>query len=123
MIRVDANYIIRYFVNDNEKMAEIAEETLMNEEIFIANEVLAEVIYVLEGVYEIPKEDIVTNLITLLNQKNVTSLNTVEALTIFLDKNIDFVDALLCAYSSKDEIRTFDKKLLKCIKKSSAKNL
>jgi len=123
MIRVDANYIIRYFVNDNEKMAEIAEETLMNEEIFIANEVLAEVIYVLGGVYEIPKEDIVTNLITLLNQKNVTSLNTVEALTIFLDKNIDFVDALLCAYSSKDEIRTFDKKLLKCIKKSSAKNL
>jgi len=123
MIRVDANYIIRYFVNDNEKMAEIAEETLMNEEIFIANEVLAEVIYVLGGVYEIPKEDIVTNLITLLNQKNVTSLNTVEALTIFLNKNIDFVDALLCAYSSKDEIRTFDKKLLKCIKKSSAKNL
>jgi len=121
MIRVDANYIIRYFINDNEKMAEIAEDTLINEEIFIANEVLAEVIYVLEGVYNIPKDDIVTNLITLLNQKNITSLNAVEALTIFLDKNIDFVDALLCAYSTRDEIRTFDKKLLKCIKNRISK--
>jgi len=26
MIRVDANYIIQYFVNDNKKMAEIAEK-------------------------------------------------------------------------------------------------
>jgi len=40
---------------------------------------------------------------------------TIEALNIFVEKNIDFVDALLCAYSVKDEIRIFDKKLLKCI--------
>ena len=58
MIRVDANYIIRYFVNDNEKMAEIAEETLMNEEVFVSHEVLAEVVYVLGGVYDIPKKEI-----------------------------------------------------------------
>ena len=58
MIRIDANYIIRYFVNDNEKMAEIAEESLMNEEVFISHEVLAEVIYVLGGVYAIEKKEI-----------------------------------------------------------------
>jgi predicted nucleic-acid-binding protein len=117
MIRVDANYIIRYFVNDNEKMAEIAEETLMNEEVFISHEVLAEVIYVLGGIYEIPKREISLKLITLLSQGNVNSLDgvAIEALMIFVDKNIDFVDALLCAYSENDEVRTFDKKLLKCI--------
>jgi predicted nucleic-acid-binding protein len=117
MIRVDANYIIRYFVNDNEKMAEIAEETLMNEEVFISHEVLAEVIYVLGGIYEIPKREISLKLITLLSQGNVNSLDgvAIEALMIFVDKNIDFVDALLCAYSKNDEVRTFDKKLLKCI--------
>jgi len=118
MIRVDANYIIRYFVNDNEKMAEIAEETLMNEEVFISHEVLAEVIYVLGGIYAIPKKEISLKLITLLGQKNVNSLDgvAIKALMAFVDKNIDFVDALLCVYSEKDEVRTFDKKLLKCIK-------
>ena len=119
MIRVDANYIIRYLVNDNEKMAEIAEETLMNEEVFVSHEVLAEVVYVLGGVYDIPKKEISLKLIALLGQKNVNSLDNVaiEALMVFVDKNIDFVDALLCVYSKRDEIRTFDKKLLKCIKK------
>ena len=117
MIRIDANYIIRYFVNDNEKMAEIAEETLMNEQVFIAHEVLAEVIYVLGGIYEIPKKEISVKLILLLSQQNIQSVEgiTIEALKIFVEKNIDFVDALLCAYSKNDEVRTFDKKLLKCI--------
>ena len=117
MIRIDANYIIRYFINDNEKMAEIAEESLMNEEVFISHEVLAEVIYVLGGVYDIPKKEISFKLIDLLNQENINSLDdvSIDALSIFVTKNIDFVDALLCAYSKKDEVRTFDKKLLKCI--------
>jgi len=117
MIRVDANYIIRYFVNDNEQMAQIAEETLLYEDIFISHEVLAEVIYVLGGIYNIPKEEISLKLITLLSQTNVSSLDNIaiEALDIFIDKNIDFVDALLCAYSKNDKIRTFDKKLLRCI--------
>jgi len=117
MIRVDANYIIRYFMNDNEEMAAIAEETLLNENVYIANEVLAEVIYVLGGVYKIPKQDISLQLIALLSQVNVSSsVVAIEALKLFVSKNIDFVDALLCAYSKSDEVRTFDKKLLKCIK-------
>lgn len=35
MIRVDANYIIRYLVNDNIEMAEIAEEILTSKNVFI----------------------------------------------------------------------------------------
>ena len=103
MIRVDANYIIRYFINDNEKMAEIAEETLMNEKVFISHEVLAEVIYVLSGVYDIPKEEIALQLITLLSQENINSLDNVaiKALKIFVDKKIDFVDALLLTMTKR----------------------
>jgi len=84
MIRIDANYIIRYFVNDNEEMAEIAEETSMNENVFISHEVLAEVIYVLSGIYAIPKKEVSLKLIELLSQKNVNSLDSVaiEALNI-----------------------------------------
>jgi len=37
MIRVDTNYIIRYLVNDNIEMADIAEETLTTKNVFISN--------------------------------------------------------------------------------------
>ena len=46
MIRIDTNYIIRYLVNDNIKMADIAEEILTTKKVFIANEILAEIVYV-----------------------------------------------------------------------------
>lgn len=39
----------------------------------------------------------------------------IESLAIFGDKNLDFVDCILCAQSTKYTIKTFDKKLLKCI--------
>ena len=40
----------------------------------------------------------------------------IQALEIFSHKNLDFVDAILCARSTEYEIKTFDKKLNKCIK-------
>jgi predicted nucleic-acid-binding protein len=36
-------------------------------------------------------------------------------LEIFQSKNLDFVDCLLCAYSYRDKVVTFDKKLNNCI--------
>jgi len=43
-----------------------------------------------------------------------------RALEIFDKKNLDFVDAILCAKSKKYEVKTFDKKLNKCIKGAKA---
>jgi predicted nucleic-acid-binding protein len=118
MIRIDTNYIIRYLVNDNIKMADIAEEILTTKKVFIANEILAEVVYVLQGVYEIAKEDISNQLLELISFENIFVSNYEiinKALIIFKTKNLDFVDCLLCSYSVQDEILTFDKKLNKCI--------
>ena len=118
MIRIDTNYIIRYLVNDNIKMADIAEEILTTKKVFIANEILAEVAYVLQGVYEIVKEDISNQLLELISFENIFVSNYEiinKALIIFKTKNLDFVDCLLCSYSVQDEILTFDKKLNKCI--------
>ncbi len=118
MIRVDTNYIVRYFVNDNIEMADIAEEILTNKIVFISHEVLAEVIYVLMGVYSISKDEIADMLIELIAFENINTLDddvTIRSFKMFKEKNIDFVDCLLCAYSDRDTIKTFDKKLLKCI--------
>lgn len=118
MIRLDTNYIIRYVTNDNEEMAKIAENIILNKNSYISNEVLAEVIYVLVGVYDVPKKDISDMLIQLISFDNIQVENksiVIEALQIFQNKNLDFVDCLLCSYSQNDIIKTFDKKLLKCI--------
>lgn len=47
---VDANIILRYLLEDIPELAEKAAEILENNEIFIPNEVFAEVVYVLEKV-------------------------------------------------------------------------
>jgi predicted nucleic-acid-binding protein len=118
MIRIDTNYIIRYLVNDNLEMADIAEEILTTKNVFISNEILAEVVYVLLGVYKISKDDIANQILELIDFQNISVSNSKiirESLQLFKIKNLDFVDCLLCAYASQDEIVTFDKKLNKCI--------
>ncbi len=118
MIRLDSNYILRYLVNDDKDMANIAQEIIENKNIYIANEVLAEVVYVLNGVYKASKEKIFLDLSELISFENIYASNKAivqKALELYKDKNLDFVDCLLCAYSKIDEILTFDKKLNKCI--------
>ncbi len=118
MIRLDTNYILRYLVNDNETMADIAEEIINNKNIYISNEVLAEVIYVLFGVYKASKEKIFLDLSELVSFENIYISNKTvvkKALELYKDKNLDFVDCLLCSYSEIDKVLTFDKKLQKCI--------
>lgn len=118
MIRVDTNYIVRYLMNDNIQMADIAEKTLTTENIFISNEILAEVVYVLLGVYGISKEDIANQLLELVDFENISFSNHAvvkKSLEIFKTRNLDFVDCLLCAYSNQDKVLTFDKKLNECI--------
>jgi predicted nucleic-acid-binding protein len=118
MIRIDANYILRYLLNDNPEMTNIAEQFFLNKTVFIANEILAEVVYVLSGVYQISKTDIADKLINLINCDTIlvdNKLIIIEALDIFKNQNLDFVDCLLCSYSQIDEVITFDKKLNRCI--------
>ena len=118
MIRIDTNYIVRYLVNDNIEMAEMAEEILTSRNVFISNEIFAEVVYVLLGVYKIKKEDISNQFLELIDFENISVSNLKvikQSFELFKTKNLDFVDCLLCAYSNQDEIITFDKKLTKCI--------
>ena len=119
MIVLDANYILRFLVKDNDTMYEIAKEAIKNNNCFIDNEVLAEVVFVLIKVYNISKSDIKDTLVRFLSFENIilhSKSTIIKALELFEEKNIDFVDAILCAKSKKYEIKTFDKKLNKCIK-------
>ncbi|MCH9739413.1 MAG: PIN domain-containing protein [Epsilonproteobacteria bacterium] len=118
MILLDANYILRYLLKDHEEMFSIAKETINNHSCMVLNEVVAEVVYVLEKVYKVSKSDLVNAISSFLSQSNISMTaqksNVLLALQYYEKKNIDFVDGYLCALKDTYEVKTFDKKLLKC---------
>jgi predicted nucleic-acid-binding protein len=123
MIVLDTNYILRFLIKDNEEMYYKARNAIKNNECFIDNEVLAEVVFVLLKVYKISKNNIRISLEKFLSLPNIilnSKVTILKALEIFDEKNLDFVDAILCAKSEKYEVKTFDKKLNKCIRDAKA---
>ncbi len=117
MLRIDANIILRFLIGDNKEMLEISKD-ILKQNVYISNEVLAEVVYVLEKFYKIQRDIVFDRLYSLMSLENIFNFDkrfVLKALEIYNNNKLDFVDCLLCAYSEIDEIKTFDKKLLKCI--------
>lgn len=117
---VDANVILRYLLNDVEEMSEKAIQSLEYQQIFIPNEVVAEVVYVLEKVYKLKRDVIAKTLSELLLYSNISFVDSKvvkEALDLYGSKKLDFVDTLLYGYSKigNYSIITFDKQLDKLL--------
>jgi len=118
MIILDANYILRFLLRDNSEMYHIVKDTIRDNECWIDYEVMAEVVFVLQKVYKASRSEIRTSLDHFISLSNISLNNKpiiANALKIFDNKNLDFVDAILCAKSKEHTIKTFDKKLNKCI--------
>ena len=62
MVIFDTNMILRYLLNDNEEMKNTAKRYLIDDKVYVTIEVIAEVIYVLKGVYKMERSDIVSTL-------------------------------------------------------------
>ena len=120
MTLLDANYILRYLLQDDKEMFHKATEIIEKEECLLLGEVLAEVLYVLNGYYEVPRAEIAQVLTTLLTQPNLHTNQKreiyLEALEIFAENTLDYVDCLLCAVGKRMPVETFDKKLQKCLR-------
>ena len=116
----DANIVLRYLLNDTEELEEKATEILEKNEVFLPNEVIAEVVYVLEKVYEVKNDEISDTLKELFEYDNIelSDLALLQAaLDLYGNKQLDFVDTLLYAYNKVKGYRiyTFDKKLKKLL--------
>jgi predicted nucleic-acid-binding protein len=103
-------------LQDAQQFLEQAREKIEDQNIFIPNEVIAEVVYVLEKVYKVERAHILGSLQNLLSYSNIRTHDRnilVEALKLYSEIKIDFVDALLFSYSKigGHTIFTFDKKL------------
>jgi predicted nucleic-acid-binding protein len=121
MIILDTSYYIRFLVRDNEKMYEDStkyfedlESSLI--EVYLPDLILAEIVYVLTKVYELPRFDVATALQSIIAIDALSMDNKSLALTtleLFSRENLDFADCFLLGYSqlSDYDVITFDKKL------------
>ena len=120
MVYVDTNVILRYLLNDDEKLNLKACEVFDSNEVFITNEVIVEVCYVLNSVYKISKDIIFTLIMELLSMDNIHFNNRsiiYDTFKIYSKENLDIVDCMLVAYYNCEgrKIATFDKKVEKML--------
>lgn len=118
MVMLDTNMILRYLLNDNEEMALEAESVIKKERVYVTIEIIAEVVYVLKGVYSVEREEIKESLLAFLKEVAAVEEDVLKlGIETYAKHNLDFPDCILYAYHRVKgyEIKTFDKKLLKLL--------
>ncbi len=120
---LDTNGFLRFLLNDIPEQSEKVSKLLIKAkakktEIFIPQIIIFEIEFALDKYYKFPKAEIVDKLGVLLATQylKIQDVNIFqEALRLFNDKNVDFVDCfLLCDAKSKNAtLFTFDKNLKK----------
>jgi len=120
---IDTNVIIRFLAADIKELhlesVNIFNKIYNNElQVEILSEVLMEVLFVMKGSYKESKEETVESLKKILSLRGVVNSDKyilIETLDMFCNKNIDFVDALICTKAKLDGYGkiSFDKDVMK----------
>ncbi|MCL2757600.1 MAG: PIN domain-containing protein [Coriobacteriia bacterium] len=120
---VDTNVILRYVLGDDKDLSPKAREIIQTKDVEVSVEVIAEVVYVLQSVYKVPRDAISESLAIFLTESGIHAIQEpliLEALGLYEESNISFIDCLLAAYTvvHKAEVYTFDRKLQRLINAS-----
>lgn len=119
MVMLDANIILRYLLDDNDEMASAAEQVIQKGNVQVSIEIMAEVVYVLKGVYGIERKKIKEKLLDFLDEVNAVEPEVLKlGIKTYAEYNLDFPDCILYAYNRVKgyEVKTFDKKLSKLLR-------
>ena len=117
----DTNFLLRFYLNDNsrksakaKKMVQAAKDgalLLLTDLI-----VICEMVWVMDSYYKLDKKQIAEKMSNLYRTAGLVVLNgeiLPDALAVYVDKNIDFTDAVIGAIAIKNNIEylaSFDKK-------------
>ena len=109
---IDTNVFLRLLTGDHPQKAEACLKMFRRalekqEPLFTSDLVIAEIIWVLEGFYHLKKEDIVDKMEKILNTPNLHCQNKKllqECLILYLEKDIDFIDAYHAVLMKKNKI-------------------
>ena len=114
---LDANAILRYLLCDIKEQANEVEIILIEKEVLILPEVMAEVIYTMTKYYNQPYDFVSDKILFFLNEINYDSTILLDAIKTFGEGKLDFVDCLLfeCSKTLFYEVFTFDIRLKKKI--------
>jgi predicted nucleic-acid-binding protein len=117
MIAVDTNVLVRLFVADDEvQAARVARLLRENPSIFVSKTVVLELVWVLEAVYRVKRENVLRVLEALAGLEVVELEDRAgieRAIELYRQGFEDFADALhLCSAVAAAEFVTFDKKLM-----------
>ena len=125
---VDANVILRFFLGDDEEQSGKTKPffqrlELAKEEALITDIAFAEVVWVLNKVYEIPRTEIAERFSSLINYKGIKTFLRkelyVESMGLYAKHSMDIQDILLAVLARDRDctVITFDKsdfKKLQC---------
>jgi predicted nucleic-acid-binding protein len=113
---LDTNVLIRHLTGDPPEMAARASAALAtDEELLLADLILAECVYVLESFYEVPRErvtELMRAAIAFPSIKTVDTASLLRALEIYEVNRLDFAEAYLVAQAETTGVKTvlsFDK--------------
>ena len=111
---LDTNVILRYLIKDDEKMFQSVRSLFLKVEkgaliLYIHSITIAELVWTLESFYGYNKEEIVNVLTRLINAEGieVSDKETVQnALILYLDANVDYIDAYLASHAASSDVPT-----------------
>ncbi len=121
---IDTNLLVRYLTGDDPSKANDVKRLLLKAaqgeiRLLIPSIVIAELVWVLQSFYKLERSEIVPLLNAILHTHGVeVSDRTVvsDAIAIYRDEAIDFIDAWIVAFAQAAEVRaiyTFDRKHFK----------
>ena len=117
----DSNFLLRFYLDDipgqsakAKKMVQAAKDGAL---LLVTDlVVICEMVWVFDSFYKLDKKEISEKMINLYRTVGIVILNgeiLPDALAIYVDKNIDFTDAVIGASAAKNHINylaSFDKK-------------
>ena len=123
MSLVDANVVLRYLLDDHAELSAKAAEIIEQQTVILPMEVACEVVYVLQKVYAVERQEIQRQLRALLGEGLVNMEKPavfLKGLQCYSASGLDFIDALLWAYHvvEKEAVFTFDDKLNKYLQRA-----
>lgn len=117
---LDTNIFIRFLTDDVPEKVDACEEIFKKavekqETLFTTDLVIADIVWVLESFYELPKNEIQDKVQKILNTPNLICPHKdliLNALILYNEKNIDYIDAynaLILKENGIEELYSYDK--------------
>ena len=120
MIAFDTNLLVRIAVNDDQRQADMAEQLLDSQQVFISRTVLLESEWVLRAVYKKSRSDIAAFFESAMMTTNMVMENAAELAHAieWYKLGADFADAMHLCMCGQSVLHTFDGEFCKAARKA-----